>query len=70
MARMPLKLFDRTREAHRYAVWPVGRHGVDRVCNHYDPGTNGDLLPREAIGIPRAIEILMVVSYRSLDTTT
>src|SRR5436309_8411748 len=46
----------------RLSVWPIGGHGVERIGEHDDPCADRDILTGNAIGVPAAVEVLVVVA--------
>ena len=47
---------------HRFAIRPVGCHRVVGICDSDDPGHQRDLISDQPVGIPHAVDTLMVMA--------
>ena len=60
---MPFEFFYSHGETERLAIGTVGGHSVESVGDHYDPRPDRNVLACQAIGVARAIEVFVVMSY-------
>src|SRR6266516_4360543 len=65
-----LELLYRTRQAHCTAVWPISGHRLNGVSDHDDSRAHRYVVARHAVGIPRSVEILVMVTNHSLHRST
>src|ERR671919_2297175 len=55
-------LAERAFDPHRSSIGPVARHGVEGICDREDPRRQGDVVASKPVGIPRAVEPLVMVT--------
>ena len=60
---VPAELLDRGFVGDRVAVWAPGHHRLVGIGDRDDPGTDGDLLPGEAVWIPATVEPFVMVEH-------